>query len=767
MIGKTILHYRILEKLGQGGMGVVYLADDTKLERKVAIKFLPGHIAGDSDKSERFKIEAKAAAALNHTNIATIHAIEESDGQMFIVMEYIEGKELKDIIEHKHVEVENFQPLQMTDVINYAIQIADGLEAAHKKGIIHRDIKSSNIMITDDGKVKIMDFGLAKVKGISKLTQVGTTVGTIAYMSPEQSRGDKVDHRTDIWAFGVVLYEMIIGKAPFRGDYDQAVIYSILNEQPEHLSEIEPGLQQIIKKALAKNPDDRYQSAQNITEELQKIREGRRLKRNVRHSKILGTISVVILLLVSAAIYLFVLPSKNVQRISAVKTIAVLPFLDLSPKKNQEYFSDGLSEELISTLSKNRKLRVIARTSSFYFKGKNVDLKTIAAKLNVKHILEGSIQRYGNKLRISADLVNVETEATLWANTYNGTLNNVFALQDSISQSVVAALNIALLGDTVNQYKEKNSDAYNSFLLGNYFFEKRGKENYEKAIDYYKKAINFDPNYAQAWVALSSVHGAQAMSEFIPVDEGYRMALQEVEKALKLDPNLARAYSRFGWIKLNYDWDWEGANLLYKKALQLEPGNAAIISESSVLARTLGKLDEALSLIRKSTELNPVSISAYKELGVITYYSGLYNQSIDAYKKVLELNPQIPAMHLFIGLDYLEEGKPDSALTEIMKENIPIMHMYGSAMVFYAEGKMKESDKMLKNLIKADHDYGAFQIAEVYAFCNNKDKAFEWLERAFKQRDGGLTGIKGDPLLQNLIKNPRYTSFLKKMKLPL
>ncbi len=761
MIGKTILHYKILEMLGEGGMGVVYLAEDTRLERKVAIKFLPKLISSDSEEITRFRIEAKAAAALNHPNIATIYAIEEADDQVFLSMEYIEGVELKDKISSSD------ERLPTKDIINYATQIAEGLEAAHNKGIVHRDIKSQNIMITDTGKVKIMDFGLAKIKGGSQLTKIGTTVGTLAYMSPEQTRGEDVDQRTDIWSFGVVLYEMLTRQMPFRGDYDQAIIYSIMNEEPQ-IEGIDPEWRSMITKLLTKNVVERYQGAEEIIEDLKVISGGGKVKRPLRLSNLALAVAGIALILFAIVFYLFMPLNKKSDNTKTFTTIAVLPFLDMSPNKDQEYFSDGLSEELLNMLAKNPKLRVTSRTSAFYFKGKDVDLKTIAKKLNVKHILEGSVRKSGNELRITADLVNVETDATLWSNIYNGTLNNIFALQDSISSSVVKALNITLLGkDTVKQYRETNPDAYNAYLLGNYFLDARGKENYEKAIDYYKKAISIDPKYAQAWVGLSSVHGMQTISELIPVDEGYRIARQEVEKALELDPNLASAHSRLGWIKLNYDWDWEGADRSYKKALKLDPGDAAIISEASVLSRTLGRLDEGLSLIRRSTELNPVSISAYKELGVITYYSGLYDESINAYKKVLELNSNIPAIHLFIGLDYLEKGKPDSALSEIMKENIPIMHMYGYSMVYYAQDKMKESDKMLADFIKTDHEYGAYQIAEVYGFRNDKDKAFEWLERAYDQRDGGLTAIKGDPLLHNIINDPRYTAFLKKLKLPL
>jgi serine/threonine protein kinase/Tfp pilus assembly protein PilF len=768
LIGEIILHYKILENLGEGGMGVVYLAEDTKLKRQVAIKFLPHNISANEEERKRFEIEAQAAAALNHPNIATIFAIEEVDNQMFIVMEYIDGKELKEIIESKHVGAENFQPLQRNDVINYAIQIAEGLEAAHKKGIIHRDIKSSNIMITDDGKVKIMDFGLAKVKGTSGLTQTGTTVGTIAYMSPEQSRGDEVDHRTDIWAFGIVLYEMILGKEPFRGDYDQAVIYSILNEEPEHISEIEPGLQQIIRKVLAKNPDDRYQSAGEIVKELYAINEGRRIKKNVKRTKSLWTISVIIFLLISAAIYLFVFPSKNVQRINAVKTIAVLPFLDLSPQKNQEYFSDGLSEELINTLSRNRKLRVIARTSSFYFKGKNEGIKTIAAKLNVKHILEGSVQKYGNNLRISADLVNTETNATLWANSYDGSLKNIFALQDSISGSVVKALDAALLGkEKIIPEQKTDPEAYNNYLLGHHFYELRGKENFEKAISYYRKALAIDSDYAPAWTGLAGVHISQADIGYLPADEGYNMGRREAKKAIKINPNLANAYVLLTWIRTYYDWNWSKADESIKKALKLDPENAGVINGAATLNFTLGRFNEASKLARRTIEIDPLRTVGYFDLAIISIFNNLPGESIPAAKKCLEINPQYPGGHQLIGFVYLIAGHPDSALAEMKKETEPSLKMQGLALVYYALGRKKEADEKLEEYIKEHQNDSAFQIAEIYAYRNEKDKAFKWLERAYSQHDGGLGDIVGDPLLHNIEKDPRYAEFMKKMKLPL
>jgi eukaryotic-like serine/threonine-protein kinase len=771
MVGKNILHYKIIEKLGEGGMGVVYLAEDTKLERKVAIKFLPHNVSTNSEEIERFKIEAKAAAALNHPNIATIHAIEESDDpkwgrQLFIVMEHINGKELKDIVERIYIGAEYIQPQQRNDIINYAIQIAEGLDAAHRKGIIHRDIKSSNIMITDDGKVKIMDFGLAKVKGVSRLTKIGTTVGTIEYMSPEQTKGEELDYRTDIWSFGVVLSEMLTGKMPFRGDYDQAVIFSILNEEPMLISDLDAGLRQIISKTLAKNRDDRYQSAAEVANELRTIKDGGIIKRSTNHSKLLWTVSAIILILISMAVYIFISTSKSVLNTNAVKSIAVLPFLDLSPQKNQEYLSDGLSEELINSLSRNRKLRVIARTSSFYFKEKNVDIKTIAVKLNVKHILEGSVRKYGNNLRISADLVNAETNSTLWSNTYDGNLENLFALQDSISGSVVQALNAALLGkEAIIPEQKTDPEAYNNYLLGNHFYELRGKENFERAVTYFEKALSIDSSYAPAWVGLSGVHCSQADIGYVPADVGYGKSRIEAEKALKLNPTLADAYARLAWIRSYYKWDWNGADILIKKAIKLEPENAGVINNAASLSFTLGRFKEAIELFHRSIEIDPLRSVGYFDLGIIYCYINLPDKSIAASRKCLELNPQYPGAHQLMGFAYLFKGNPDSALVEIQKENEPSLKMQGLAFVYHDLGRKKEADDMLEEYIKEYQDDSAYQIAEIYAYKNEKDKAFEWLERAYKQHDGGLGDILGDPLLHNLIKDPRYTAFMKKMNL--
>ena len=763
MIGSTILHYKILEKLGEGGMGVVYLAEDTKLKRKVAIKFLPRQIATDTDDRRRFEIEAQAAASLNHPNITTIHAIEENGDNLFIVMEYIDGIELKDRIKSGAIPID--------EAINIANQIAEGLEAAHKNRIVHRDIKSQNIMITNDGKVKIMDFGLAKLRGGSQLTRMSSTIGTVAYMSPEQTQGNKVDSRADIWSFGVVLYEMLIGKLPFKGDYDQAIIYSILNEEPEFVNEIDEELKHIISKSLAKNPEERYQTAGEIAEELRTESLSGEVKRTkTNKSKMPWILAGAAVVVIALAMYLVMPTSKDGEetKTSEVKTIAILPFDDLSPQKDQGYFSDGLSEELINVLSRDKNLRVTAKTSSFSFKDKGFDIKTIAAKLKVKNILEGSVRKAGNNLRISADLVNVETDATLWSNSYDGTLNNIFALQDSISGNVAEALNAALLGkDAAKPEQKTDPEAYNNYLLGNHFFDLQGKDNYKKAEEYYNNALLIDSTYAPAWVGLSKVHSAQAGLAYIPVDEGYSKARKEIKTALSLNPNFAAAYAQLGEIKSSYDLDWSGADEAYKKGLQLEPENTDVINGAAQLARTLGHLDEAIELIRHVIEINPVSLDGYFSLGFYTWYAGKYDESIAALRKCLELNPQYPEAHLQIALDYLYKGKTDSALAEIKLEAEPAWKVIGLPIVYYALGRKKESDTKLAEFIKGYQDVGAYQAAEIYAFRNEKDKAFEWLDRAYKQHDTGCYLFKGDPLLRNIEKDPRYKAFLKKLKLPL
>jgi serine/threonine protein kinase/tetratricopeptide (TPR) repeat protein len=770
MVGSTVSHYKILEKLGEGGMGVVYKAHDTKLDRNVALKFLPTNIISSADDIARFEQEAKAISALNHQNIATIFDVDDAEGRKFLVLEFIPGGTLKSKIKKLKSEDKEFS---IADVIDCGTRMAEGLAHAHKHHIVHRDIKSDNVMLTEEGIVKITDFGLAKLQGASHLTRTGSTVGTLAYMAPEQLRGEDIDHRADLFSLGVVLYEMTTSRLPFRGEHDAALTYSIANEEPLSVKSLRqsvpPALETIIMKCLQKDRTLRYQTADEIAADLGRLRHETigSVKTVVatERSKLPWIIAAAVVL-AAAGVYLFMPSAKNVQNNEEVKTIAVLPFSDMSPNRDQEYFSDGLSEEVLNVLAKNPKLRVTSRTSAFSFKGTNTDIKTIASKLNVKHILEGSVRKSGNALRITAQLIDVETDAHLWSDTYDGTMDNVFAVQDTISRSVAEALNIALLGKE-DVRKNSSPEAYNAYLLGNHFFDLRGRENLEKSIGYYKYALSIDSNYAHAWERLAAVHSTQADNGYVAVDEGYRQARQEAERALGLDPNLADAHVRMGWIQLSYDWNWSGADESYRRALELDPGNAGVISAAASLSRTRGRSEEAILLLYRAVELDPVRPIGYNNLGVQTYSAGLLDESLAAFRKVLELNPEYPGAHMNIGRVYLEKRKPDSALAEMMAEPQSAWQMCGLALVYFARGNKEEASNVLAQFIKEYENDAAYQIAEIYAYWGDVDKSFEWLERAYKQRDGGLSEMKADPLLRNIEKDPRYAAFMRKMKLPL
>jgi len=512
MIGETILHYKILEKLGEGGMGVVYLAEDTKLKRKVAIKFLPSNICSDAEERKRFEIEAQAAASLNHPNITTIYAIEEIDDNVFIAMEYIDGMELRSKIDSGSIPA--------NEAINIAIQIAEGLEAAHKKGIVHRDIKSQNIMITSDGKVKIMDFGLARIGEEQELTKKGMTIGTVAYMSPEQAKGEEVDFKTDIWSFGVVLYELLCGQLPFKGDYEQAVIYSILNEEPTSIFKINNDMpydfNDLLNKLLMKNKNERYQEIGAAISDLKNLNKYRASD-----------------------------SSKNSTN-DLRSSIAVLPFTNMSADPEQEYFCDGVSEEIINSLAQLNNLRVIARTSVFSFKGKNIDVREIGKTLNVNTLLEGSVRKSGNRLRITTQLIKVSDGSHLWSNRYDRVLEDVFTIQEDIAENVATSLKGFLTPKEKEAIRrpETNIDAYEYYLKGRQFLN---QNSFDEAKKMFKKAIELDSEYASAYAGLADVHSW--LYEWVG-SKDYDLAEAEKNslKALSLAPNLAESHIARGFV---------------------------------------------------------------------------------------------------------------------------------------------------------------------------------------------------------------------------
>jgi TolB-like protein/Flp pilus assembly protein TadD/predicted Ser/Thr protein kinase len=715
MIGKTISHYKILEELGSGGMGVVYKAKDTKLERFVALKFLPAELTRDPEMINRFVQEARAASALDHQNICTIYEINETeDGRMFICMAYYDGDSLKQKVEQ--------EPMPVDRALEVAVQIAEGLAKAHEQGIVHRDIKPANVMITGDGTVKIVDFGLAKLTDATKLTKEGTTIGTIDYMSPEQSKGDEVDQRTDIWALGVVLYEMLTGRGPFRGEYDQAVIYSILNEEPEQVTALRDGapagIDRIIAKALAKDPDNRYQKISDFLEALRSL-EGTAVVQN-----------------------------------EDVPSIAVLPFVNMSPDPENEYFGDGLAEELINALAQLKGLHVAARTSAFRFRAGDTDLREVGERLGVKTIFEGSVRRAGNKLRITAQLINASDGYHLWSERYDREMEDIFVIQDEITAAIVKELEIKLLGDEEKQLVKRYTedlDAYTLFLKGRYHWNSLTPEGYQKSLECYRKAVELDPDYALAYVGMAIWYHSHTFWGVIPPIEANEKARGYVRKAMSIDDKIAIAYNVSGTLDFGYDWDWQSAERNLKESLELDPTDSLAYINYSLLLALQKRYDEAASNMAVARRLDPLAPLILAWAGMIPMLEGRIEEAIKIFKEAIEIDPRYWQPYLWLGTSHLYEPKLDEAIEALVKS----VELSGGASItesrlvcaYYLAGEAEKADKLFEELKeKADLIY----IPPSF-FCNihcargEQGIAIEWLDKAVEIRDAWLTTFDAAP----------------------
>ncbi|MDH3196825.1 MAG: protein kinase [Candidatus Krumholzibacteria bacterium] len=612
MIGRTISHYRIVEKIGEGGMGAVYKAEDTKLKRFVALKFLPPHLTGDPDAVARFEREAQAAAALNHPNIITVHEIGEYERQVYIGMEYVEGRTLREMIHDK--------PLPLAQALDIAIQIGEGLAKAHKAQIVHRDLKPDNVLIDNDGRVKILDFGLAKLRGVTKLTKESSTLGTVAYMSPEQALGKDVDHRTDIWSLGVILYEMTSGRAPFRGQYAEAVHYSIINEMPEPLTGLRTGvpldMERFVDKAMAKNPRDRYPHIEDLVVDLRGLKrelEGASAgasrshapgaARPARRTRLFGAIAAVLVLVAVAAYFLRPRESASPDR----KSIAVLPFQNLSAEPENEYFSDGITEDIITQLSKIADLRVISRTSIMRYKGSDQSLRDIGKELGVATILEGSVRRAGDRVRIVSQLIDVRTDEHLWAETYDRQLSDIFAIQSDVARNIAAALEAALTPDERTRIASpptRNMAAYDYYLRGRDAYNKYRQEEMDNAVYLFKQALEEDPGFALAYAGLADAYAQQVM-RFGYAAAWTDSALSAAQTAIALDAHSAEGYKALG---LAYqDRGWMGkAIAAQQKAVEYNPNYAPAVANLGFLYSLTGRPDEGVYWLRRSMALEPV-----------------------------------------------------------------------------------------------------------------------------------------------------------------
>ena len=740
MIGKTISHYQILEKLGEGGMGVVYLAEDTQLKRPVVLKFLPPELTRDPETKKRFVHEAQMASSLDHPNICTTHEIDETeDDQLFICMAYYEGETVKEKIEQGSLHGE--------EAVDIALQVAQGLARPHEAGIIHRDIKPANIMITKRDEVKILDFGLAKLVGQTRLTRTGTTMGTVAYMSPEQARGGEVDHRTDIWSLGVVLYEMVTGQLPFKGEYDQAVVYSILNEPPKPLAtlpkDIPNYLEQVVSKALEKDPENRYQSMADISAELKKTE-----------------------------------PVSGGEP-EPEKSIVVLPFVNMSPDPEQEYFSDGLTEEIITDLSHLHELRVISRTSAMRLKATDKDMRTITQELKVQYVLEGSVRKAGTNLRITAQLIDAVNDTHLWAEKYSGTLDDVFDIQEQVSRSIVDALKLKLTPEEDQEIAERpidNVQAYECYLRARREILRLTGDGLDRGLRELQSGLEMVGENSLLYFGMGLAYIYYIETGIKADEETLQKAEESAHKALILNPNSSNNYHLLGMI-VRIRGGALKAIKHFEKALSIDPDCPDALSALiAIYALQAGKAHAAAPLITRLLEIDPLTPLNYLFIGFVYWMEGKLDQALASIETMIKLEPE--NLHAQVWRVYLLawQKKYDRVFELIdqivQKESLdPVHGIISEWLLFFKYGLQGERKKALDILTEEVRKY-VWNDPELpwiwvchYALIDEKEESLNWLERAINR--GWINYplfAEQDPFLDNIRGEERFKKLMERVK---
>lgn len=824
MIGQTISHYKILEKLGEGGMGVVYKAQDLKLDRPVALKLLPSNLLSSEEEVVRFQQEARAISTLNHPNVATIYDVDEAIGpttagrQKFLVLEYLPGGTLKSRI--KKLQSEG-KELPLAQIVDYGLQFAEGLSHAHRHSIVHRDVKTDNVMLTEEGKVKITDFGLAKLRGSAQLTKTGSTVGTAAYMSPEQIRGEDQDHRSDLFSFGIVLYEMATGHLPFRGEHEAALSYSIVNENPLPIKSLRPtlptSLENVIYRCLEKDRDKRFQNAGDIAIELRKIQQeiSGYVSAPSRRSKLPWIVAAVFVVLALAALYVF-MPSKPPG--VDWKSIAVLPFKNLSEDKANEYFSDGITEDITTQISKISDLRVISRTSAMRYKNTDKSLREIAKELNVATILEGSVRRAGNQVRIVAQLIDASNDEHLWAETYDKELTQIFAIQSDVAQQIATALKARLSPAEKERIEKKPTEkltAYDYYLKGrDYYYRYRQQDN-ENSIELFKRALELDPSYALAYAGLGRSYTARARRYDFPqawADSGIVVC----KKAISIDPNLPEAYTSLSMSYNQRGWHQKALEAS-RKAVELNPNYAHGLQLNGYWNMYVGNLDEALRWLNKTLAVDPSDPFNYYGIGAVYLRLDDLPRAEQWFRKGIELQPDFVYTYVALSLLYLEQGKHNEAIKECEKilsispEDVVGLNALGDAELFsgnyvrakeyyeraiakisnrwnvysgrcnttglgYALWKIGEQDSARKKFneslrldqkeLEQNSEWYIipYDLAAIHAIQGNKTEAYTWLQKAIEAgwRTYRLALI--DPLFENLRNEQQFKQMMEEVK---
>lgn len=769
--GTIIGPYEIIRRLGSGGMGDIYLAEDTRLGRKVALKALPAHFTKDAERVHRFQLEAKAASALNHPNIITTYEIGQLDELHYIVFEFVDGQTLR-----RRMKTALFT---IAEALQVASSVAAALLGAHEAGIVHRDIKPENIMIRADGFVKMLDFGLAKLterkptvfeSSMLFQTEPGIVMGTAPYMSPEQARGLGVDPRTDIWSLGVVLYEMLAGRPPFAGPTNTDVLVAILGREPVPLPRYRPEvpteLEWIIKKALRKDRDERYQTARELLADLKNLAQRLDFEQELERS------------LDTADAHNRAYQSQAKSSSPAIDSLAILPFQHNEPQPGMEYFSDGITESMINALSRLPELRVMAWSTVSHYKDRQMDPRQVGRELRVRAVLTGRMMQSTDRLVIKLELVDVGDGSQLWADNYTCNPADVLDIETLISSEISERLLLRITNEEKKQLARSptdNVEAYHAYLKGRYCWNKRTDEDVRKAIEYFKKAIDWDPTYALAYVGLADsylVLGGFGIATLAPKD-AYPKAREAVERALEIDDTLAEAHASFGYCLADYDWNWTAAEREFNRALELKPGYAVAHHWYGFLfLAAFGRLDEAIGEMRYALDLDPLSLPVGSNIGLILYLARRYEEALAHFQRNLEMDRSFVYTNWQIGLAYEECGRYKDAIAAFQKaitlSGTSTLPRALLARAYALSGRKSEALNLLDELNELSTQYyvSPYRIAAVYAALDDKDRAFRWLDHAYESRDGWLIWLLVDPVVDSLRSDERFTELLRRMGLP-